>query len=61
MLIRLSQAVERMINGNALGRLGTPEEVADVVVFLFSEESRYMNGSVMEIDGGIKMSSTTSK
>ncbi|EPE25020.1 NAD(P)-binding Rossmann-fold containing protein [Glarea lozoyensis ATCC 20868] len=37
------------------GRLGTPEEVADVVVFLMSEESRYMNGSVVEIHGGMKL------
>lgn len=55
------EAVERMINGNALGRLGTPEEVADVVAFLFSEEARYMNGAVVEIDGAVKTSSTTSK
>ncbi|KAF2181683.1 NAD(P)-binding protein [Zopfia rhizophila CBS 207.26] len=59
-IVKGGEAVTRMINGNALGRLGTPEDVADVVAFLFSEESRYMNGSVVEIDGGIKMSSTTS-
>ncbi|KAF2637865.1 NAD(P)-binding protein [Massarina eburnea CBS 473.64] len=55
------EAVERMVNGNALGRLGTAAEVADVVAFLFSEEARYMNGSVVEIDGAIRTSSTTSK
>jgi NAD(P)-dependent dehydrogenase (short-subunit alcohol dehydrogenase family) len=60
-IVKGGEAVERMRNGNALGRLGTPEEVADVVAFLMGEESRYMNGSVLEIDGGIKMSSTTSK
>ncbi|KAF2257781.1 NAD(P)-binding protein [Lojkania enalia] len=59
-IVKGGEAVTRMINGNALGRLGTPEEVADVVAFLFGEESRYMNGAVLEIDGGIKMSSTTS-
>lgn len=59
-IVKGGEAVERMRNGNALGRLGTPAEVADVVAFLFGEESRYMNGSVVEIDGGIKMSSTTS-
>jgi NAD(P)-dependent dehydrogenase (short-subunit alcohol dehydrogenase family) len=37
----------------ALGRMGTPEEVADVVSFLFSEESRYVNGSVLEISGAM--------
>ncbi|KAF2004484.1 NAD(P)-binding protein [Amniculicola lignicola CBS 123094] len=60
-IVKGGEAVERMRFGNALERLGTPEEVADVVAFLFSEDSRYMNGSVMEIDGGIKMTSTTSK
>jgi len=40
--------------GVSLGRIGTAEEVADVVAFLFSDESRYMNGSVVEVNGGIK-------
>lgn len=60
-IVKGGEAVERMRTGNALERLGTPEEVADVVAFLFGEESRYVNGSVVEIDGGLKMSSTTSK
>ena len=60
-IVKGGEAVERMRNGNALGRLGTPEEVADVVAFLMSDDARYMNGSVLEIDGGIKMSSTTAK
>lgn len=38
-----------------LRRFGTAEEVADVVAFLFSDSSRYMNGSVVEIDGGMGM------
>ncbi|ORY16165.1 hypothetical protein BCR34DRAFT_476823 [Clohesyomyces aquaticus] len=59
-IVKGGEAVDRMKNGTALGRLGSPEEVADVVAFLFGEASRYMNGSVVEIDGGIKMTSTTS-
>lgn len=47
-------SVERMRSGVSLGRVGTPEEVADVAAFLFSEESRYMNGSVVEVTGGIR-------
>jgi NAD(P)-dependent dehydrogenase (short-subunit alcohol dehydrogenase family) len=47
------ESVERNAKGVSMGRLGTPEEVADVVAFLFSEESRYMNGSVIEITGGL--------
>lgn len=46
--------VRRMEEGNALGRLGEPAEVADVVAFLMGQEARYMNGSVVEIDGGLK-------
>lgn len=43
---------ERLIKGIALGRLGQPDEIADVVAFLFGDESRYMNGSVVEVSGG---------
>lgn len=45
-------ANDKLVKGVALGRLGQPDEVADVVAFLFSEESRYMNGSVVEVHGG---------
>jgi len=60
-IVKGGEAIERMRLGNALERLGTPEEVADVVAFLFGEESRYINGAVLEIDGAVKISSTTSK
>ena len=36
-----------------IGRQGTPEEVADVVAFLASDDSRLMTGSVVTIDGGL--------
>ena len=35
-----------------LGRLGTPEEVAHVVVFLCSEPARHITGEVIKVDGG---------
>ncbi|CAN8095959.1 unnamed protein product [Discula destructiva] len=47
-------ANDKLIQNIALGRIGQPEEVADVVAFLFSEESRFMNGSVVEVSGGMK-------
>ncbi|KAF2715068.1 NAD(P)-binding protein [Pleomassaria siparia CBS 279.74] len=59
-IVKGGDAIERMRKGNALERLGTPDEVADVAAFLFGEGARYVNGSVVEIDGGIKMTSTTS-
>ena len=35
-----------------LGRLGTPEDVADVVAFLLSSASRHVTGQVLRVDGG---------
>ena len=35
-----------------LGRLGTPEEVANVAVFLASDESSYVSGAIIRADGG---------
>jgi 3-oxoacyl-[acyl-carrier protein] reductase len=36
-----------------LGRLGEPKEVAQLFLFLASDESNYINGAVISIDGGI--------
>ena len=45
-----------MINeGTPLGRLGTPEDVANVMVFLASEQARWMTGQLLYVGGGWRM------
>jgi 3-oxoacyl-[acyl-carrier protein] reductase len=38
-----------------LGRIGTPEEVADVILFLCSDASRYITGANIDVNGGVFM------
>jgi NAD(P)-dependent dehydrogenase (short-subunit alcohol dehydrogenase family) len=38
-----------------IGRLGTAEEIAEGIVFLASDESRYMTGQTLVMDGGITL------
>lgn len=48
------QAVVDMIAGwNPMGRIGTPEEVANVVSFLAGHESAWVNGQNMRVNGGM--------
>ncbi len=37
-----------------LGRWAEPEEVADAVLFLASNEARYITGTVLRVDGGMR-------
>jgi NAD(P)-dependent dehydrogenase (short-subunit alcohol dehydrogenase family) len=46
-------ARQRMIGDIPLGRMGTPAEVADLCVYLLSDEARFVTGSEFVIDGGL--------
>jgi 3-oxoacyl-[acyl-carrier protein] reductase len=45
----INQAVAKV---TPMGRLGTPEEVADTCVFLASDQSRFVTGQVVDVSGG---------
>jgi NAD(P)-dependent dehydrogenase (short-subunit alcohol dehydrogenase family) len=46
------QIIENIAKGIPLGRIGEPEDVANLALFLSSNEASFINGSVVTIDGG---------
>ena len=36
-----------------MGRIGQPDEIADAVVWLMSDEARYVTGHTLPVDGGV--------
>lgn len=53
---RLPAEVKQKLSSQIpFGKLGKPEDVANVVLFLVSEESSYITGEVIKVDGGMAM------
>jgi len=46
------QFLGKVAAANALGRIGRPDEIAEVIVFLASDASGYVTGSCVVVDGG---------
>ena len=46
------EARERMFKHVPVGRAGQPEDIANAVLFAVSEESRYLTGCLINVDGG---------
>lgn len=44
---------QQIINRTPLGRLGEPEDVAEMVMFLASDKANFITGQVFVVDGGI--------
>lgn len=49
------ELVERAIEATPLGRMGTPEDIANAVAFLVSDEASFITGQTLCVDGGMSM------
>ena len=45
---------QKTIEATALGRLGQPEDVADVVAFLLSDDAHWVTGQILDANGGLR-------
>lgn len=48
-------AKDKIITGIPMGRTGKPEDVAEAVAFLASEQAGYITGEILRVDGGMAM------
>ena len=51
--ITFDEAIENMTQNIPLGRIGNPQEFANLVVFLASERASYITGTTIQVDGGM--------
>jgi 3-oxoacyl-[acyl-carrier protein] reductase len=47
------QGAEKAASFIPMGRIGEPEDIADVIHFLASPSARYLTGQVLTVDGGL--------
>ena len=47
------QFLNNTVKSTSMGRLGTPDEVAKAVLFLADDDSRYITGTELFVDGGV--------
>ncbi len=52
-LILAQEAIDHLIGQTPLGRLGQPQDIADVVAFLVGDDAHWMTGQNLQINGGI--------
>jgi 3-oxoacyl-[acyl-carrier protein] reductase len=49
-----SDFASQMVQGTPLGRIGQPDDIASVVAFLASDDSRWVTGSLLQAAGGLR-------
>ncbi len=51
-MLQDEEAVKRINAAHPIGRMGEPEEIAAVIVFLLTDDASFMTGAIVSVDGG---------
>ena len=49
------KVLDIMVGNTVLGRMGTPEDIANAAMFFASDASSFITGQVLKVDGGLKL------
>lgn len=47
------KVIESMVSKTPIGRMGTPEDIANAYVFLASDKASFIHGTTLSVDGGV--------
>ena len=50
-----NETIQEIINNTPIGRIGKPEDVANLVEFLISEKASFITGQIIKVDGGFSL------
>jgi 3-oxoacyl-[acyl-carrier protein] reductase len=49
------ELIQKLVSGIPIGRLGTPQDIAEVASFLCSPQNKYLTGQDIVVDGGFSI------